>query len=448
MNNGPIVKRSGMMRRGGETPAPVASRKNIAVEVRAYDLASPTISTPDKDFLVGALLHDVEDFGLKAEFVEEGPENERVLVPKTEVRVMMPLRSGGGNRRDIFALSRRRSGGPAMDVGSRVVFERCAFDKENNTILAQFSHGAASSQQLKDGSRIFVSNMLTCVLPEKWNKSPPNKGWAGKTSVLIADVNEAATITSEDDLREHIAFVLENSALGTPGFILLCRGLCPSGVDPSEFASNPDTRVGKSHVMTPQRISGRDGVTWRQRTSEEVFVNFKNTNPGLVSRIGRHEFLIEFVPMVSVNQARSLVPSNATLNSKGKDNALTYGIFDFVSENDVKNMDALYPTRNSEPIIALVDVAWAPSHVVIDRQPLTNGGELVFSSYQAPCSSGSLVSLDDIVTANMPAYHVEAVKREAEKLFAMRQKYWATLRVEKTNEPQEANEPAGYMARR
>lgn len=446
MSNESTIKRSGMLRTRASAPSFAATRHNISVEVISYHLHNNSVSTPESDYIVAGLLHDVDAFGLKAEFADDG------ITPKTHIRVMMPPLEGGGNRRDIFALSRRRSGGPAMDAGSRIIFERCSYDAETKTVLAQFSHGAASNQQLKDGSRLFLPNMMTCVLPEKWNKSPPNKGWAGKTHVLIADVSDAERILTEQDLREHIGFVLENTVIGTPGFILLCRQLFDvtrlSEEAAIELARDISTRVGVSHVMTPQRIAGPDGVTWRPKTSEEVFLEFKKMHSSLVARIGKYEFDMEFVPMISVNQARSLVPSNSSLNAKGKDNSLTYGFFEAISKEEAEAPGALYPAAHEGVIYALVDVGWAPSHVVIDRQPLTNGGELVFSSYQSPHNNLDIMALDDIITPNTQPYHVAAVKEQMVKYLAMRHKYWSARKEQIARTAQAATHDASREAPR
>lgn len=443
MSQEPTLPRSGMMNRSRpSTMRKTSSRHNVAVKVLKYHLKNPNASTPKEDYIVGELLHDVPEFGLKAAFetVAEKAGDEPETKPQTLVRVMMPpMERGGGNRRDIFGLSRPRSGGPAMDINSRVVFERCTYDAESNTISAQFSHGAASSQQIKDGSRIFLSDILACVLPEKWNNFPPNQGWAGRTNVLIADVNDATIIHSENELREQFAFVLENATLGFPGFIMLSRKLCPNGVNAAEFADNINTRSGISEVILPNRVQSGAKTVWRRKTSDEVMAAVKRAFPALINQIGRSDFLVEFVPMASISQAKSLVPSNKALNPHGRDNSISYGLYNYLAEGDKNAYGDIMSDGTVR--VGLVDVGWAPSNIVIDRQTLANGGEMVFSSYQSPLNSNGPMELDDIITPNMPDYYVEAVKRRIAGQALIRQKYWAIQRQTTQNNTHQASSP-------
>jgi len=405
-------RRGGMMNKG-RSGTHLPPRQNVAVQIVRYDLDNVKKgSNPEKDALVGYLLHDVPEWGLTAEF--NGPDEHGEYQPLTEVRVTMPLPKGveTSRRRDIYGLSRPKGAGPAMGEGSKVVFEKAWWDRKENCVRAHYAHGCATKDQLATGLKVVYPNMLVCVCPEKWIERGDFKGWAGRVDVLIADPSAADFVASAEDLGAKAADLVARNTIGNPGFMLLARAICPEGTDPAAFAADPNTRFGGYGIARRKKVEGTpegEDAQWELETAEAMLERFNRdfNNEPFGQVIGNPGWQVEFVPLMAVNQAKSRVPSNKEHNERGQDFSPVYGIYSEVAAGD---RDALHVVEGTDGrMFGMTDSGFMFSHTVAERRDPTS--DVWYSTYQNGMAQRlDVFSIHDVPTALTPDYHAEAIK--------------------------------------
>jgi hypothetical protein len=407
-------RRGGMMSRGGKSGSDLPPRQAVAILIDQYVLDSKKQSTPDKDAVEGFLLHDVPSMGLRAEF--SVPEDEtQAHMPLTRVKVSMPLPRGqeSSRRRDIYGLSKPKGAGVAMDRGSVVIFEKAWHDRKTGEIKAHYAHGCASAAQREAELKYVFSDMLVCVRPEDYNNKAQK--WAGRVDVLIADRHAAQPVASKDEVAAAVQEMCERSPIGNPGFQLLARKLAPAGATEAEaveMARDPNTRIGGFSVARRVKVNPDDKDSeYRTEGADELLARFFKDNEEFEALLGETGWMVEFVPMMAVNQAKSLVPSLAEANGdKPRDNSPIYGIYGEVSPD---NRDARNVVTGADNVAyGMIDVGWMPSHVVCERKEATS--DVWYSTYQNPM--GARLDADcihDIRTANTPSYHAIAIAEQA-----------------------------------
>ena len=397
-------RRPSSLNRSSSGGTPLPPRQHISVTVDQYQLDDKNgrKSNPEKDKMIGRLNHDVPAWGMK-----QG----------TQITVEMPLPSDGrgSRRRDIQGLSRPKGQGLAIDAGGIVVFERAYFDRKSNTVKAPYSHGAASSKHLdpENPLKMIFSNMLVCVRPEDTYKSGTNKGKpVGRVDVMIADPDSAFAISSRKELEEVVDGLVHQNAPGNPGFQLLARGVVPQGQDPAEFASDPNNRFGVFMSVRQKKVEEEgQPVAYVRETTEEVMARFDADCSFVNDVIGSPDFEVSFVPMMVVNQAKSLVPSQAEEGERVRDNSAIYAIYGKVPEG-AAGQEALHQIKDaSGTTYGQVDCGWKLSHVVVEHQA---DNDFWYSTYQAPMAADSpLNNIHDLNTKGMSENHVAAVSVEA-----------------------------------
>ena len=427
----PVRRPSSIMRPGMTRDLP--PRQSVAIMIDQYVFVDKKKSTPGSkefpngDYAEGFLLHDVDVMGLKAEYVA-GETEESAPVPTTRVKIAMPKPADGKGerRRDLFGLSKPKGGGEAMDPGSVVIFQKAWFDKKTGTIKAHYSKGAASKNKLDGELKTVFSDMLVSVRPEGKNAKGP--GPAGRVDVLIADPKAAMVLTSKEEFQNEVLGLVANSAIGNPGFQMLARQLAPEGTDPVEFASDPNTRVGvlatarrsmyieQDGVMVPkpEDVSKDDArVQWRLESGEQLLARFTKDNAEMVDLIGDPGWQIEFMPMMAVNQAKSMVPSEAEkAGDTVRDISKIYGIYGEVPPGRDGEGALDVATAADGRKFGMVDVGWTLSHVVCERQ--ARDSDIWYSTFQSPMGEKQDIdSGHDVRTPLTPDYHVTAIKATA-----------------------------------
>jgi hypothetical protein len=443
-------RRGTMMSRGGKTGADLPPRQAVSILVDQYVLDNKKQTTPDKDYIEGFLLHDVPSMGLKAEF--SVPEDEtQAREPLTKVKVSMPLPRGQENsrRRDIFGLSKSKGAGVAMDRGSVIIFEKAWHDRKTGEIKAHYAHGCASAAQQADELKFVFSDMLVCVRPEDYNNT--KKAWSGRVDVLIADRHAAQPVSSKDEVAVAVEEMCGRSPIGNPGFQLLARKLAPAGASEDEaveMARDPNTRIGGFSVARRVKVNPDDKDSeYRTEGHEELLARFFNDNPDFDALLGNPEWMVEFVPMMAVKQAKTLVPSLAEAKGdKPRDNALIYGIY---GEVPADNRDARNVVTGEGGVqYGMVDVGWMPSHVVCERKEKT--ADVWYSTYQNPM--GARLDADcihDVRTPNTPSYHLAAIAEQAALNVEGKKKHRAATGIAPEEAPEATEEaaPAPGMGR-
>ena len=413
----------GMMNRGGKPSGDLPPRQNVAIVIDQYVLADKRKSTPDQDVVEGFLIHDVPEWGLKAEYSVPTPGTDEQPQPITRVRVQMPLPRGveTSRRRDIWGLSKPKGAGPAMDPGSVVVFEKAWFDRKDGSVKAHYAHGAASRAAREQGLKTVFSDVLVCVRPEDHINSGERKGPAGRVDVLISDPRLAVAIGSMDDLKAQVAGLIETSSIGNPGFQLLARQHAPEGSTPEQaeaFARDPNTRLGGYSIGRRKKVGEGDDAQWVPETADGLMARFAKENPDFEQLIGNPEWQIEFVPMMAVNQAASLVPSKAQPGERVRDNSPIYGIYGEVPEGRDGEHARLVVTGADGKKFGMIDCGWMPSHVVCERKDVES--DIWYSTYQN--GMGARMDVDSIhdvrtpateTTPGTPSYHLVAIQAEA-----------------------------------
>jgi hypothetical protein len=431
-------RRGGMMSRGGKSGSDLPPRQAVAILIDQLVLDSKKQSTPDKDYAEGFLLHDVPSMGLKAEF--SVPEDEtQAPMPLTRVKVSMPLPKGQetSRRRDIYGLSRPKGAGVAMDRGSMVIFEKAWLDRKTGEIKAHYAHGCASAAQREAELKYVFSDMLVCVRPEDYNNKSGK--WVGRVDVLIADRHAAQLVASKGEVAAAVQEMCERSPIGNPGFQLLARKLAAPGASEAEaieMARDPNTRIGGFSVARRVKVNPDDKESeYRTEGPDELLARFFKDNEDFEALLGDEGWMVEFVPMMAVNQAKSLVPSQAEANGdKPRDNSPIYGIYGEVGPD---NRDARNVVQGADGVnYGMVDVGWMPSHVVCERKEATS--DVWYSTYQNPM--GARLDADcihDVRTPNTPSYHLAAIAEQAALNVEGKKKHRAAAGLS----PDEAPEP-------
>lgn len=409
--SGTQSRRGGMMTRGGGGQRDLPPRQNVAVMVVRYELADPKKikSDPEKDTMVGLLLHSVPALNLVANIDAEGR-------PITEIKIQMPMPAGGegARRRDILGLSKPKGQGPAMGPNSVVIFEKSWL--KDGMIKAHYAHGAASGQQLEQQLKHALPDVMVCVRPEDVRATGDNKGPVGRVDVMIADPQLAVEITDRQVFEKLVRDqVSDTQNPGNPGFQLLARMRAPEGSTPEQEASiadNPDNRFGAYDVARRKRVGEGDDATYVLETPEEVLARFDSKEEGMVSLLGNPDWQIEFVPMMAVNQAKSMVPSLVAEGDRVRDNSKIYAIYGKVEENTPEYLARNKVKDKDGQSWAMVDCGWAPSQVVLERRAADS--DYWYSTYQGLMGQKLPIdSIHDLRTPNMLPYHLASVEKVA-----------------------------------
>lgn len=441
------LQRRSTFQRGGGSNGPQEPRQNVAVQILEYNIADPKKrnSDPTKDTVRAVLLHDVPEWGLKAQYAPDGADGSPGA-PMTEVIISMPLPANGkgADRRDILGLSKTKGNGPAMDPGSIVVMERAYHAKADapNVIKAPYAHGCAASSLLNEGLAHVLPNMLVSVRPEGdyLDRDTNQRKPTGRVDVLVADQELAAVVADEADLRSKVEELTKNSGIGNPGFMLLARELAPEGLSEAEkaqFASDPNTRIGGYTVSRRKNVSaeGQEPV-YQGDKADELFARFFKDNPDLQQLIGAPNFQVEFVPLMALNQAPSLVPSKVKKGDNVRDNAPLFGLYGPVGAQDTHARNVV--TSPSGQQFGMIDVGWQPSHAVVSRMDAES--DYWMSTYQRPTKQPSdVLSIHDVVTPLTPDYHKTAIVAVAAENVEAKKSYYAAA---KAVEPQPEAAPA------
>jgi hypothetical protein len=478
--------RGSMTGRPARGPRNLPPQQNIVVMVDSYDpdMLRARKSNPDKDWMMVRLIHDVPELGLKAEFGPDGS-------PLTVVKVRMPLPKRNGQpltdtrRRDIYGLSQKKSGGPPMDQGSQIVLEKAYVNKDGE-ICASYSHGGPTYEEQNDNIKQVFAQVMVCVTPERTRKDrqdPTKTVWSEQQTVFVADhispdgglVTPGKTETVEVDgavqvvkrnLEEAVRNLVSNTVMGTPGFQLHARRVladAPEGASAeekarvkaaqAEIAANPDNRIsafiaGWNKPVLDEAgkpVMNDDGrPAYVPLTADEMLEKFWSYQ-GAAQAIKQlwndpkaaDEWQFEFLPMMCLNQAPSLIPSLNKKDNKEVDNSQRYCIYDeidpnnkpspvFRAEDGGKIGEAPIATLPDGRQIGIVDAGWGLSHVMVARMSKETG--YFFATYENLASTlPAIFALPDIPTPNMPAYHREAVMAEARRLGENRRDYVTTL---------------------
>lgn len=399
-NRGSAFRRAGSRSGGSSNRTPL---QNVAVIVSSFEIAVKGKSNPDKDVLVGHLAHSVPEMNLVAEFDNDGN-------PITEVRVMMPAPKDGqgAGRRDIFGLTQKKGAGDPMGPGSVVVFEKLWVNQKDNVLNALYAHGGPSLNDRNVNLKQIYPTVMVCVLPERTDREGKP---VGRQEVMIADVGNSAVVTSDAELKGFVeAMLAQGETIGTHGFQLQARAVAPEGVDPVAFAADPNTRIAGAVFAKPKKV----GDEWVAVTPDEVIAKFWDSQRDLKEIWGTQKagYQFEVVPMVAVNQAKSLVPSRRDPRDRARDNSKTFELYGDVDANDKW---AANKVTVGERTLGVFDYGWAESHVIVERK--AEDSFAWYSTYQRPMSTRpTLYAMADLVTPHMPDYHRAAAESEAAKL--------------------------------
>lgn len=402
-NRGSTFRRSGTRTGGGSSDR--TPLQNIAVIVSAFEIAVKGKSNPDKDVLVGHLAHSVPEMNLVAEF--DADQN-----PITEVRVMMPPPKDGqgAGRRDIFGLTQKKGAGDPMGPGSVVVFEKGWVDRKDGTIKALYAHGGPSLNDRNANLKQIYPTVMVCVLPERTDREGRP---VGRQEVMIADVGNAQLVTNDAELKAVVEEMLkQGETIGTHGFQIQARQIAPEGSDPVAFAADPNTRIAGAVFAKPKNTGTKDAAVWTPVTPDEVIAKFWDSQRDVKAVWANANYQFELVPMVAVNQAKSLVPSKRDPRDRARDNSKTFELYGDVDPNDKYTAGKV---AVGDRTLGVFDYGWAESHVIVERK--AEDSFAWYSTYQRPMSTRpTLFAMADLITPNMPDYHRVAAEAEAAKL--------------------------------
>lgn len=404
----------GSMTRGGGGNRDMSNLpplQNIVGMIDQIVIAQRGKSDPDKDYADIFLAHSIPELGIDAQFDENG-------APLTKLRIMMPLPKGGAEgRRDLLGLTQKKAGGPAMTPGSLVVFEKAWKDSKTGELRAHYSRGGPTADDQQKALKNLYSNIFVCVLPERQYKQQDGTYMpAGHQEALIADQLGAQVVGNDDELVAAIETTVAQTAIGTAGFQLHARQVAPEGLSDeqaAEWAKDPMTRVSAFVVAKPKLVGEGDQKQWVPVTTDEILKKLWAGFPAVQKVWGQDGWLFEFIPMMAVNQAQTLVPSSKK-NDKGKDNSRIYSIYDVVENGGID----------------VVDAGWTMSHIIVER--MAEDSNVWYSTYQNPVSTRpQMYALPDIPTPNMPAYHLTAVQAEAARLGQNKKAYYDAINANK-----------------
>jgi hypothetical protein len=387
------------------------------------------------DYAEVLLTHDIPELGLKADW--GGEDGNR---PMTKMRLVMPIpydpttqKPMQTERRDLQGLTVKKAGGPPMNQGSMVNFEKVWL--KDGVLYAHYSRGGPTADdQLKHLKHTF-SNLMVCVLPEGVKRDATGKELtdpdgiiipAGKQEALIADPFDGIIVAGEEELRTAIDGLMANNRIGTPGFQLHCREIPAEGVDEAEFAANPNTRNSGFIIAKPKPQGEGDARVWVAPTTDELVEKLWKGFRGLADKFGKPGFDFEFVPMMAVHQSATLTPSNKK-NDKGRDNSKIYQIYD----------------DNGQGGVDVTDYGWTLSHVTVER--MAEDSEYYYATYQNPVTTRpKIYALPDVPTAQMgerTPYHHAAVEAEAVRLGENKATYFRALKAEREAAPANPDGP-------
>ncbi len=452
--------------RSGSNTREFVSKDNIMVVVDEYVFKDADkdpedrMSYPNEDFVWAFLKTEspyLAEKGIVPTFSE--PDSDGIQHPTTRIKLMLPADANTPARRhSLLDFSVAKSNRPSMPKGSEIMFEKVTL-RDDGVVVAPFAHVCASKKQIDQGLRVVFSDMLVQVRPERSYKDAETGEIkpTGKQDVLIADPKGAVLVTSKDYFKELVNSVVAETGLGNPGFHLLARRLAPEGATDEEkaaIAADPNSRIGVIGVAKTRKVPELDGngketgqEVYVRDTADEVYNNFVGiqSNAALVNAIGNPDWQFEFVPMMTLGQASSAVPSKAKADNKKGDASLLYGIYGKVTpelERTARNII----TAPDGVKHGMVNVGWMPTHIVCDRK--TPQTQAWYSTYQSPMATGSVVDDgNDIRTPLTPDYHLKAIEAEAAKNVSAKSAYFGARTAVKRAAEAEAGPQAAPTRR-
>lgn len=425
------IRRRGGSKEGGGHPR---SGYNLMMMVDEYHNLQDR--DPANHSMTALLLHDVPEWGLKAEF-DQG-------VPLTKIRLTMPP-SSNKDRRDIRGLSRPRGGGPAIDKGGIFAVEKCDFtpaaDGGLPNITAGFASGLASSEELRTGLKVPMPSTMTAVLPEgrKPRSSEPSK----RQTVISLLPDSAVLIQSPQDLMNFVGSVITEDPFrpGNPGVAIIANRVLPE--DPAEaaaMAADPDTRYGQLVRAYPQNVAP-EGATpeYRMMPPQRVIEKIA-ADQDMYSIIGNPEWQVTAIPVVHSSLAKSLVFSNQVDRRNPFDASQPYGVYTKAAPDTVREGAEAYPTDDGMVLtkletgfansIGLVTYMSADPNqrgigMVTYERPVLNNGR----NYATP----NVVTIHDIQTPFTQPGHRQAIENICKESFqagrAFMNKRWEAVKA-------------------
>ncbi|GBQ86001.1 hypothetical protein AA14337_3217 [Acetobacter malorum DSM 14337] len=425
MSNGPDRFRArgvggSHIRKGGGGASP-GNGLNILVGIDSYHNLDD--QREENRYVIASLLHDVPEWGMKAEFDPNG-------MPTTKIEVNMPP-NGVSERRGIRDLNRPVGGGMPIDEGGIVAFEKCNFTQATQGRLphvsAGFSRGLATSADLHSGRKIPMFETMTAVLPEKKRRLADGSVVPSRDqSVVSLMPDHAIRITSPNDLGNFLMNLIREdpSRPGHPGVAVIANRTLPA--DPSQaaqMAANPQTRYGKLMTVFPQNVSPQGAPPKYALPNVQSVMDKLAEDAGLFSAVGSPEWEVYAVPVVHNRLPKSLVFSQQA-GRNVRDLSDPYSIYTRTTPESVRPGSEFYLDGNNQAITKQeTGFSMTQSMVAYMSVDPTNRGPAM-RTYARPMrqtgvgyATPDLVSIHDIVTPFTHEAHRAAVDAVKEKTF-------------------------------
>ena len=415
-NRGSLTRRSS----SGSTQPPKVTILGLITAIHIESDVNPSESVPrgssqpSKDYMTIALTHDIPELGLKAEFDESGQ-------PLTLKNISAPLPPNGRSDRlrDIKGLSVKRSGGPAMGLGSLAYFEKGTVAPDGS-LNCFCTAGGATREEQQSRLKVGFPSTFTCVLPEGRKKDRDGKFIpSGRQDVIVADTNSAAVITNDEQLLEVVTYYMQGEPdgnggfsppTGTPGFLVQVRALAPDTMSDAEkldFAKNDKTRATASVIAKPNKgdpLPGNTKPTWIPKTVGEVVAELWAKNPEIKAFFGKPGYQFEIIPCLVVPHAKTMVPSNPECKD---DTSERYQIIGKAADGTLKP----------------VEQGWRQTHLIVGRMTPESNVWQTWSEHLVS-NKTAIYDMPDIPTPAMPAYHLAAVEAQAAVLGQLKRDHY------------------------
>jgi hypothetical protein len=379
--------------------------------VKRIHIESPGRSTPSADFAFGYLLHSVP--GLEAEFKDGKPVTTVVAMyrpPKRRQPVATPGKVTMAPP-DLAMIAHGSQNIKKFDEWQVLIFENARMTPVRPAGVTcpvlcgnYLSIGPKAwergkkpwprSNEIRQTKAYFV--LPTMVMPRVVG------GARAYQKVAIADPSAAKPIRSEAELRSAIEERMNETSAGYPGFVLVSRQILQPGKYSEDqefsFASDPNTRTASISLLTPvpldergnrlEQDSGRTAASYARRSTDEAVAAIRPEHRARA--LWQPGWQHSFIPVMGFPQSM-----------------FAYG----------KSHDAAQHYRFDEQ-----GYGFADSIVLVAASENGSGGWV--STFQKPVNScGDIVSPEDMVTPDMPAYHRRAADLLVKENTAARLKF-------------------------
>lgn len=388
------MRRSHLVSNAGNRP--FSPRFSAAVMVQEIVCNTPGRSSPN-DYAVGYLLHSIP--GLEAKFAESGqPLTKIVCLHQLPRRAGQPNTPGrGGKTPTDLALLKAGSSQITKHVTWQVViFENARLESRDPTgqglptVKAAYLTAGPTAQErgLRPNPNTGVIHKSKEVLVYPALVMPRKDNGSGRSyqKIALADPQNAVSITNEDALRAAITQRIETTGMGYAGFLLISRQLAPSNYTEDEalsFARETNTRDASICLLSPYPVD-QYGRRVEPGSNAQIAGYHRGTLEDALGAIRpEHRAHSLFHP----GWQHTLVPLLGFPQS----------LFSYDKAHDPS---AHYRFDES-------GYGFAQSIVTVTESNNGSGGWV--SSFQKPINScGDIVAPEEIVTADMPAYHRQA----------------------------------------